>query len=152
MLRIESSAAGTSNRSRMATRWEAPCWERHRQVPSLELLGGPSEGHYERSISSVKLLTSRLARRVEQWGWRLLRLSGAVEGVLPTNGGGPQDLTARELAAGCGLRFDLGDEIGDELSPFLFRKMLPTGERRESQGLGGLSDKGIFVDEPWKPA
>jgi hypothetical protein len=61
---------------------------------------------------------------VEQWRWRLLRLSGAVEGVLPTNGGGSQDLTARALAAGRGLRFDLGNEIGDELPPFSLREML----------------------------
>jgi len=39
---------------------------------------------------------------------------------------GPQDLTALAVAVGRGLALDVGDQLSDELPPFLLRKMFPT--------------------------
>jgi hypothetical protein len=66
-------------------------------VSSLELLGGRAVGGDEKGKAFVEGLTYRLARGVEERGWRLLHPVGTGPGVLG------QDLRRAERVGSCPL-------------------------------------------------
>ena len=68
--------------------------------------------------------------------------------MLPADSGRSQHLASRALAAGCGTRFDLGDQIGDEFPPFVLREVFPARQRGQGEGLKSRELRPVEVLSP----
>ncbi len=104
-------------------------------ISGTELFRRLPEACYKPSIGLPESPPYAGAHCMEERSGRSLRMLRPIMGVLTQNRRDPQRLTSRSRGPGCGLLFDLMDQVKGAFSPDWLRKVSPAGERRQVQRL-----------------